>query len=196
MLFTRSTCILGVVFLLAAGSCKKGADDPAVSLRSRRARLAGEWRMQTGSASLNFSTGYTESYAFDGRSETINTTPGSGAYTLYYYKGTYLLNFKIFDNGTFTMKETEDGNILEAQGNWAFNSGVGAEKKKESVTFCINNVIKGSTTDFHVLNRWGTTFTYHIRELRNKKLSIYSSGTFYSNNTDYINFSSDFNFIQ
>lgn len=36
-------CLLILVF---ANACKKGQDDPSISLKSRRARVAGEWKVQ------------------------------------------------------------------------------------------------------------------------------------------------------
>lgn len=43
--------VAGIAVLLTAGfvsGCKKGAEDPAISLRSRKARIVGEWDMTKG----------------------------------------------------------------------------------------------------------------------------------------------------
>ncbi|KAK6020062.1 hypothetical protein OSTOST_14290, partial [Ostertagia ostertagi] len=45
--------------------CKKGEDDPIISLRTRKARAEGDWRLVSGTAGYT-TKGYNETYDFDG----------------------------------------------------------------------------------------------------------------------------------
>src|SRR6185436_4431068 len=71
--------------------CKKGEEDPRISLRTRKARLAGEWRLKNGSASYTIDN-YNENYLFDGTRLRMTTTQLGPPV---YYTGTYILNLDI-----------------------------------------------------------------------------------------------------
>jgi hypothetical protein len=166
----RHTLILGITTLLLVSNCKKGPDDPAISLRTRKARAAGEWRLVSGNASYT-TNGYNETYDFSGTDVTVTTT-------LYYpAKAKYLLGLTIKKDGTFSFNEMIAGSTVEASGDWSFNKGGGEDKKKEDFIFTITQVSTGSTGDVHFFNRLSTNFVYKIKELRDKKLVIHSAGT-------------------
>lgn len=184
------TLLALAVTALCFTECKKGEDDPAISLRTRKARAAGEWRLVSGSAAYT-AKGYNETYAFNGTDVRITST-------LYYpVEGKYVLNLKIDKDGTFTFKETLLGATLEASGEWNFNKGGDEHKRKEDFIFTIDAVAKGNTSGLHFFNRLNTNFVYQIIELRNKRLVIHSAGTFYtSSNGDYSTLSTDYVFQQ
>ncbi|MDD4575741.1 MAG: hypothetical protein PHI36_04870, partial [Bacteroidales bacterium] len=48
--------LLLAVFATTFSACKKGEDDPALSLRSRKARVAGEWKMTNIKSTNTFSS--------------------------------------------------------------------------------------------------------------------------------------------
>jgi len=175
------------VFLVAG--CKKGEEDPSISLRSRAKRLEGDWRLVSGNASYT-TDGYNETYVFTGTKVKLTTT-------LYYpVEGIYLLGLKIKKAGTFTLKEYLLGAKLEASGTWNFNTGVGETKKKEEVIFTIDDVQMGYT-GYNIFNRNSTHFVYKIKELRDKKLVINSAGKIYSESKGrYATFSTDYIFQQ
>lgn len=159
--------------ILALTECKKGEDDPAISLRTRKARLEGEWRLVSGNASYT-TDAYNESYVFKSGDVSI-------ASTLYYpMTGKYFLSLNIEKDGKFNFKELFLGIVLEASGTWNFNTGVGEEKKKEDVIFSIDKVKKGYTNGANFFNRNSTNIVYKIKELRNKRLVISSAGKIYS----------------
>jgi hypothetical protein len=179
-----------LLLLLTFTTCKKGPDDPFISLRSRTARLAGEWQLQSGTASYTSHNSVNESFTFDGVQLHANITAQNVIYI-----GSYILNLSILKNGTFTMNELIAGNTLNAQGTWSFNSGIGDDKKKEDVAFFIDKVNKGTTADEHLFNRSNTQFFYKLTELRNKKLVMQSVGKVYTGN-DYYDFTTEYTFIQ
>lgn len=177
---------------LVFSECKKGEGDPSVSLRTRKNRLTGEWRLQSGSASYT-QEGYNESYVFDGANVKINFT----SYNPVTYIGKYTLWLTIKKDGSFTFNENFGGTILEANGTWNFNAGVGESKKKEEVFFFIDKVKKGYTNGDVFFNRGAVHFGYKITELRNKKLVLTASGKIYTDSKGkYATLSTDYTFIQ
>lgn len=188
-IFKAFILIAGLVLCFAG--CKKGEDDPAVSLRTRKARLAGEWRLISGKASRT-AEGYNESFTFDGSSMKVNVT----SYYPVVYTGKYSLGLTIKKDGSFTFKENFAGGILDGKGVWNFNTGVGEDKKKEAVIFTIDKVDHGYTAD-NMFNRYSVNFIYKIKELRNKKLVIYSAGKVYVDTKgNYVTLSTEYVFQQ
>lgn len=185
--------LIALAGLVLAG-CKKTEDDPKMSLRTRKNRLAGEWRMVSGRAAYTAANMYNETFTFDGSKLRLNVT--SPNYPVV-YTGSYILSLNIMKDGTFNVNEILGTSVFNVEGTWNFNTGVGEQKSKESVVFFIGKVNKGSTFGYHLFNRSATNFVYKIKELRNKKLVIYSAGKIYSDaNGDYINYSTEYTFIQ
>ena len=184
---------LALISLLSLTTCKKGEDDPLVSLRSRKERISGDWRLQSGTATYTQGA-YRESYIFDGSNVTLYVAAPSYAAG---YKGKYFLNLTISKDGKFTFKELLSNVVLEASGTWNFNVGIGNEKRKEDVLFFIDRVSAGYTNGNSLFNRTNTNFVYKIKELRNKKLVISSTGKIYSDsNGKYTTLSNEYIFIQ
>src|SRR5688500_16152298 len=98
----RTLTALAMVALLAPAieSCKKGEEDPSISMRSRKARVAGEWNV----SSYDASSTSTQTQSSGGVSETTNSTR-TDTYdgTKFTSKTTYTDN----DLST-TVTETED----------------------------------------------------------------------------------------
>lgn len=160
--------------ILLFSTCKKGKDDPAISLLSRKARLAGEWQITRGSVSITYpnpalNTVYNEYYAFDGTNVTINMTESGQIPTIYISK--YLLTLNIKKDGTFTLTETAGVSKLSASGTWNFTSGVGKAKNKDGVIFKITDLASGKSSA-HLFSQSHLEFSYKINELRNKKLVL------------------------
>lgn len=175
-------------------SCKKGEDDPRISLRTRKARLCGEWRLVSGSMSFN-SDSYAQKFEFDGSNFTEYDTY-TGGYPVV-YKGKYVLNLNIKKDGTFALSEAAGSNALDASGTWRFNSGVGKRKSKESVIFDITTVNSGNISDKHVFNYNSSSFSYSIKGLRNKELHLEAYELLESNSgNDEVSQNSYFEFIQ
>jgi hypothetical protein len=162
-------------------TCKKGPDDPAVSLLSRKARFAGDWRLKSGHMTIEShwpDSTLIVQYDLQERNVTITLTIngsasfGSSPYSLQLVadkKGDLSVNERIFD------KE------INATGRWSFNAGIGESKKKADVFFLLQKVTKGETFGNHLFNKLNTNFEYSIRELRDKKLVLETSSYIYIN---------------
>lgn len=80
----KNTIILLAALMListTAISCKKGKDDPGISLRSRKARMAGEWKITAYTENGQNAIGQGESYEMvfdkDGSGELIANDNGN-----------------------------------------------------------------------------------------------------------------------
>ncbi|PBQ33366.1 hypothetical protein CNR22_16795 [Sphingobacteriaceae bacterium] len=167
----------GLIYALAVGilmmlyACKKGENDPAVSLLTRKARLTGEWKMTSGKAIY---TQYTSKalYTFDGNSYTATIIESNKSKNT---SGDYSVRLTIRRDGDFKAKEIYGPTMLDCEGIWAFNTGVGKQKAKEATAFSITKVNEGLITSCF-FNRISPAFIYTLKELRNNKLVLTSSG--------------------
>lgn len=165
--------ILGVCGTLIC-SCKKGEDDPILTLNSRKARMVGEWRftkgeLVIGTTDVSTFTRYNEVFVFNSSSYELTS---SGQSTAVKSKGSFILSLKITKEGGFTVEEIFDGKILQASGTWDFNSGVSNKKAKSEVNFNLSTLTSGVTGGYHLWNQSSTSFTYKIRELRSERLVL------------------------
>lgn len=166
-------------------TCKKGEDDPKLSLLSRKARVVGSWKIKSGTAIYSY-YGYTAKYILDGSTQRLaigNTLP----------KTPYTLDLHISKKGTFTFTEFLDSLQLTASGTWCFNAGVGEEKSKESITFIVDEAYGSRNFQYHFFNRAASSFTYRIRRLTNKEMILFGGGKMISYNAgDDINLKTEF----
>lgn len=194
-------CILLAAFVscLVLSNCKKGKDDPAFTLRTRKNRITGEWRMKSGHASftiLNPNTApYDQDFTLDGTTAYINETESNSGPAIIYV-ASHNLNLTIKKDGTFNIRELLSGDVMDVTGRWNFTSGVGKEKNKEEILFIIESISNGAT-DRHVFNKLRTEFTYKITELKNKEMKFEAgTKTYLDNNGDHISYTGDFIFSQ
>src|SRR6218665_1136261 len=164
--------LAGCALLLT--TCKKGKDDPAFSLLTRKARLAGEWKLVSGNVSVTYpntstNTIYNEYFVFDGSALTLNVTEAGTPPVI--YTGKYGLTLSIKKDGTFTVTETLSSKVFSASGTWNFTSGVGKAKNKDGVLFKVTTLNSGKS-NFHLFNQTELEFSYKVTELRNKKIVL------------------------
>jgi hypothetical protein len=190
--------IISILVTLTLFSCKKGEDDPAISLRSRKERLAGEWSLASGKLTESYDD-HANAIKF-GRSFTFKSGRYEASQTIVNYtqfKGAFSLKLIIDKNGTFTSKEQFDSRELHAEGVWDFLQKSGDLKNKEEVNFIVGKLSKGSSYDYHVFN-WGlTTMRYRIKELRNKTLVLTVQNDVVTNPAEFdLNYVGEFTFTQ
>ncbi len=121
-LFALSAIVATLIF----SGCKKGENDPFLSLKSRTARLAHTWKL----SSENFTITYTGSnytsttvYSYDGTSETQTTTNtyGSNSNTTTATK-TYSEEVTFDKAGTYESTIVDDGDVETEKGNWMWTN--------------------------------------------------------------------------
>ena len=160
--------------MLATPSCKKGENDPFMSLSSRKARLSGEWDVTSSSATWSSTSGdwtSTTTVTSDGTTETsVNSTTSGGTTTsstdtrtinadswIINKDGTYTREYNYTetdedDNG-FTTTVTTSTVTSSESGTWSFVGKTKGEfKNKERVIF---NTLSSTESSTDV---WSTTW--------------------------------------
>jgi len=170
----RKALLILIVVVMALPACKKGANDPGISLKSRKARLTGEWKLSEGtetdvsggSSTVYTYTGSTCSYSSGG---TTVTSPYSEKIT--------------FDKkGTFEMVRTSGSDLSTYKGSWYFG-GKDKEldlKNKESVVILVTSVVETSGGTTYTGTYTGSDvqmITFNIDELKGKEMIVLLDGT-------------------
>jgi hypothetical protein len=193
--------LFAITCLIVIDGCKKGDKDPALSFRSRKARVVGFWtiadlkgtsnvRSFGVSGNITYTTYTRASIFLDGvtRVETGSaTTIFNDANTVndvdsFTNKSVYKLTIQFNKDGTYELKEHLSDNTglfennLTNTGNWNFTSGIGELKNKEQIVLTptkIDNVdLNTQTTHVYQTNRVDGTF--NIIELKNKEMILQS----------------------
>lgn len=160
-----------VLICMQITSCKKGEDDPQVSLKSRKARLERAWKLTEGTMTLGirFSDKTTVEgirYIFT-KDKFTRDDVGRGAH----FEGPFNLDLNIEKNREFGFDQTIDGKRIKAMGSWNFMKKSKDHKNKEAI-FVSLNTISGFSAYFFTFNKSLGAFQYRIKELKNKKLVL------------------------
>jgi len=123
----KSLALAAVILVSGASftACKKGENDPGLSMKIRYGRLTGEWKLIKGEAKSS-SGGVTTTETIDGTTYTY-TAGGSSAIT-----GTFVGVFTADKDGTYTMVQTRtiggNATVNTEKGNWSW---VGKNKEQD-----------------------------------------------------------------
>jgi hypothetical protein len=171
---TASFCVEG---------CKKGEGDPFLSLRSRKARVAGEWTVTSGTGK-KLSLGTTTTWTFDGSTYTETIPP------LPPITKSLTMEFTFEKDGAMTKNVVETAvsfgipvvQTTESVGTWNFIGGVGDIKNKSQIILTVNKVtvsVTGSATPQVTVYEGSDapTETFDIYQLKNKEMILKSSGS-------------------
>jgi len=168
--------ILGLATVIAAGtmqSCKKGENDPFFSLRSRKARIAGEWKLTSSKSSTvqdanGTHTTIATTYANGTETSTHTSTTGGNSITTT-TTDNYTLGFEIKKDGTYKETYTSNGETSVVEGTWIFlkRSKENELKNKEAILLTqTSSTYAGSTTTTTGLDGQ----VYVIDQLKNKEM--------------------------
>jgi len=173
---------LGVITMvvISLSSCKKGDNDPALSLRTRKARLTGEWEMT--SMSYTNAGSYTATGALSNGTKTETNDFGG---TMVSYSYPYTMNIEFLKDGSFVGTETADGDVTKYEGIWAFLCGSKeAElKKKEAVVLTYTKITYSDGSNETINAQSYPQDIWILDQLSNKKIV-----TTYLNNVSSTNF--------
>jgi hypothetical protein len=151
-------------------SCRKGEGDPFLSLRTRKARITGEWKLKSGSITTkeNDTTIYT---LYNG----VSAETASGIYP-------YTEKFWFKKDGSFRIIYTNSSVSLTFNGLWRFGKRIKEielKNKEYIILMTTSKIIKyftGEDTETYT----GTSCPIDyltIKELRNNELTIIHNGT-------------------
>ena len=188
--------VLGLLVVAAVlPSCKKGDDDPFLSLRSRKGRVAGDWtvdaRVKTETQSnSSSSTSTTTTTTISGSNWTQTHSNSSDVHT-----GAVTFTFKFDKDGkwssVYELTETDNtGGVTttsvehtESSGIWNFLGKIGDAKNKENMSVSTTSETTKTTftSTFFPSSTNVTTKTYSenenveiwkITELKNKEMMV------------------------
>lgn len=159
--------------------CKKGENDPALSLLSRTARLTGVWSLSEANYTENYSNG-SDTYSFTNQTGIMSVTSVWNSFNNtqnYTFSSVLTIN----KDNTFTLVEvrTDDGTTTTTtEGYWYFapkNKELDL-KNKEAVVFQISKITK-KDSDGTVFEQYTGTTNSHtdiiqLEELSNKQITV------------------------
>jgi hypothetical protein len=190
----KKTLFFAFAALLVASSitsCKKGENDPGLSFRSRKARLAGEWKMVSGeikTTSIDITGGtttttittttltdtqMTESTSVNGGTPTTSTATITEWSFNIDKAGTYKMTQTLADGSNWTSTDITEG-------EWVFlgKNKTAELKNKEAIalntTSSSNSFTFGGTTSSssYTEDGWGSVEIWTIDQLKNKEMIL------------------------
>lgn len=115
----KSISLIALALMVFSGvfftGCKKGEEDPFISLKSRDSRVTSKWKLTKLEGSSTNTIGgssFTTTFNYNG---TIYTTTFSSGDAVQF---SYALEMEILKGGDMTSTETEDGNVSTLKANW------------------------------------------------------------------------------
>lgn len=163
---------------LAFSGCKKGEGDPFLSLKTRKGRIHGEWKITKGEGTRSYvfaNTTVTETISYDGTTETTTTNPGNSTSTS---KWTQTYEFE--KDGAFTSTYTDNDNnpavTTTMKGTWNWTGGVGDMKNKSQIVLTVTESTTGSSTSTYTGSSC-PTMVYDVYELKSKEMIFQDKGT-------------------
>jgi len=158
-----------------ATSCKKGEDDPLVSLRTRKARVTGEWKVtgiESTSTSDDGTTKVETSTTYDGSTATTTTvtTQSGGSPITTTGSNTFTVVYTFDKDGSYSCVREYIGNSSTETGSWSFilKSKENELKNKEAIMLVPQTITNsnGYTSQYEVSQ--GQVLV--IKQLKNKEI--------------------------
>jgi hypothetical protein len=168
--------IIALVGIVTLQGCKKGENDPLISLKSRDARITGTWELTSQEAEYTYKSEFNGESATETTKQSYDGNMMTETYTETYNGQTesesdtydYSFEMTIDKDGTYSLTVASDGDKQESSGNWWWLSD-----KKNKTRIALDD-------DFG---------SFEIDQLKNKEL-ILTSETSYKN-TDADGYSSE-----
>lgn len=175
MKFSKTLLLLVLASFLIFPSCKKGENDPFLSLRSRKNRLSGEWVLKSGSETYQFNS-INIQVEYEEHSKLINTN-----------EYPYFEKIIFEKNGEYEWTCEDNNAEYIEKGSWEFGRRNKNKdyKSKETVVLYISEITtKGGSSseteyfdgDFILLDGHYNIKSIKLQELRNNKLVLIATG--------------------
>lgn len=179
-----------VIASFGFAGCKKGEGDPFLSLKTRKSRVAGEWKTTSGTGTTTTVSGSftsTETLSYDGAIETKTTTtvPTTATVTS---TSKYTDEYDFEKDGTFKITHTDNDNtpadVNITQGTWNFTGGVGDAKNKSQLVLTVTSVTSGNSTITYTGSDC-MKMVLDLYELKSKEMIILDKGSDSSDNSSH-----------
>ena len=178
----KNTVVLLLSALVIAGSfsgCKKGENDPFLSLRSRKSRLEGNWvivKEEVSETNINGSTTEIMQSVYDGEMKVTTTTTTVGTIsTTVIDTVKYTFNFDIKKDGNYKITAANENkiDIVTTEGTWLFlgKSKLNDLKNKEAILLTTTKQVVSSNPVANSVNYENLNgLTIVIDALKNKEM--------------------------
>jgi hypothetical protein len=182
--FIYSILIAGIATTTVFTGCKKGENDPFISLKSRTSRLAGEWKVSEGSGE-NVNNGTKTTWTQTETSKTTvsgsqSTTDQITAEYTFDKEGTYKSKEVRVSKYTVFGTEYTETVTTDEEGVWNFTGGSGDTKEKSQLALqTTKTTTTQSTTPTSTWSGDGTTtssstgsaaIVFDIDQLKSKEM--------------------------
>jgi hypothetical protein len=170
----EKTALLSLILISATllFSCKKGENDPFLSLRSRKSRIVGEWKLQKGFEKSAFSYNTSVQYNETSGSKTDENGTINFTYSMEY-------TFKKDGSYTYSYTETPTGDkttTRKNEGRWTFlaknNSGKFKNKERILLTETLYSYTYDGNTSTNIESTPTDGTIFYLDQLENKKMII------------------------
>jgi hypothetical protein len=176
--FAKVTVAMLVLASLGLESCKKGEGDPFLSLRSRKGRVAGEWKVTAGKGS-SVSSASSTTWTYDGATESSTEVIGTSSTT---DTDTYTKEYTFEKDGTYTSSHIETVGTTTitttTKGNWNFEGGVGEVKNKSQIVMVTTEYTESNGTTTNTTSYTGSTpfntEVWDVYQLKSKEMIVKS----------------------
>ncbi len=178
----KNTVVLLLSALVIASSfigCKKGENDPLLSLRSRKSRLEGNWvivKEEVSETNINGSTTEIMQSVYDGEMKVTTTTTTVGTIsTTVIDTVKYTFNFDIKKDGNYKITAANENkiDIVTTEGTWLFlgKSKLNDLKNKEAILLTTTKQVVSSNPVANSVNYENLNgLTIVIDALKNKEM--------------------------
>lgn len=178
----KNTVVLllsALVIAVSFSGCKKGENDPLLSLRSRKSRLEGNWvivKEEVSETNISGSTTEAIQSVYDGEMKVTTTTTTVGALaTTVIDTVKYTFNFDIKKDGNYKMIAANENkiDIVTTEGTWLFlgKSKLNDLKNKEAILLTTSKQVVSSNPVANSVNYENLNgLTIVIDELKNKEM--------------------------
>lgn len=181
-LYNLAFIAIAIIGLTTVSSCKKGENDPFLSLKSRKSRISGEWKLVEGTS--------TSTSTFGGITNSSTTTFTSTSYS---ESGgntfAYTEKMTIVKDGTYEVQIMDDGDSFTVKGVWFFSGKIKDLdlKNKEAIVMVAQEFSEVGYVETYNGLYGGDVMI--IDQLKNKEVifkgGYTSSGTGFTNSSTY-----------
>jgi hypothetical protein len=176
--------LVAIIAIPTFQSCKKGENDPFISLKSRKARLVGEWTLKDGSMTFTYSDGSYDTYTLNGSSITHTEFDPNANPTTTTETNPFTEKVTFRKDGSFQLEYTQNGILSTQKGGWFFgrkNKELDL-KNKETVCLAYSDYTSNGSGSTYISNYTGTYITdnmdvWQIDQLKSKEMTIIYDGT-------------------
>ena len=180
----NSIKLAALALVIAATSfsgCKKGTDDPFLSLKSRKSRVAGDWKASAGTGTMvdgSSSTTTTWTFTDPNLVTTVGTFPA--------VTETYSFTLSIMTDGTYKSVETttipSNTQTVTEEGFWNFTGRIGEDKNKDHLVLkAKSQITQNSSTSSITTYTWTgddmPSSVWYLQELKSKEMIVSWDGS-------------------